>query len=134
MPYKADKNKLTLLIKDKQGLKVPCPAESKDQEQGVFLYLEKVPAFKGDTECTKTLLHLVKYFIEDGEKYGAWRSIPSKTGKGRWRMWDDLKVDSTILTDLADKIYEIAGVDPKSKAKDWKVEERDKMLRLMGER
>jgi len=132
MPYKADKNALTLLIKDKQGLKVPCPAESKEQEQGVFLYLEKVPAFKGDTECTKTLLHLVKYFIEDGEKYGAWRAIRRPNGSC-WRMWDDLKVDSTILTDLADKIYEIAGVEPKAKAKDWKKEELDQKMRLLGE-
>jgi len=131
MPYTVYNNKLMQSIKKKQGIQIPCPHESSEgQEVGIFLYLEKVPAVKGDTELTRTLLHAVRYFMDDGVRYFAFRCILS--AKRRLAIYDDLKIDLEIAKDVADKIYEIAGQTPVHRAVDRKKAAFEKDLGDLG--
>ena len=135
MPYttktktgKPDLNKLLHSIKDKQGIQIPCPAESHGQEVGVFLYLEEIPDPKHGEGKTRPVLHIVRYFLEDGVRYMAFRKLPVPP----WRLWDDVKIDGGIIAAVAEKMFEIAGQKVVHKSTDKAVQERDRDLALLG--
>ena len=129
--YKPDDYKLVHSIKDKQGIQVPCPAESRGdepQEVGFFLYLEQIPEKKGDTELNRTVMHITKYFLYEGVRYAAWRKIK----KPPWRLWDDVEIDITTAPEVAAKMFELAGQKVVHKSTDKMKAELEASLQLMG--
>ena len=127
--YRPTNTRLGLSLRGVQGILCPTIECLPDQPQGVFLYVEDVPrraaqpGESADQIPRKTILHIVRYYMINGEIYMAYRHIP-----GARPIFDDIRIPIENAAEIGQKIIEIAGGPRIDRGK----EDLKRKLALMG--